>query len=350
MFWKEWWRMIKQKKLLAALLAACLCVQPVSSALGDTCIAGEQEEPIGPGYAPEPTTDKAWTRDGDHYVDSDGNVIEGALLRGISVSKWQGEVDWGRVAADDVAFALIRMASIGYEGEYTMDETFDRNMREAKANGVHTSPYIYLQTKTVEEARAAAAFAVEQARQYEITYPIAVDVESQYILELSVQELTDVVNAFCQVIAEAGYTPIIYSDYYKFTHEMDTSQFPYDIWLARYGGDHVYPGRTMWQATDKGTIDGIEGDVCLEYAFVDYAAGHAGNDDGNQNFTPGEWRQEDDIWYFYHDGQKMTGWIYPDGNWYYMDPANGGALTANVSMEIDGVLYFFNGSGVMEEQ
>ena len=48
------------------------------------------------------------------------------------------------------------MASIGYEGEYTMDEYFDQNMREASANGVHVTPYVYLQTRTVEEAEAAA--------------------------------------------------------------------------------------------------------------------------------------------------------------------------------------------------
>ncbi len=80
------------------------------------------------------------------------------------------------------------------------------------------------------------------------------DVESKYILELSVQELTDVVNAFCDTIVAAGYTPIVYSDYNKFTTEMDTKQIHYDIWLARYGADGTYEGRTIWQCTDKGHV------------------------------------------------------------------------------------------------
>ena len=43
------------------------------------------------------------------------------------------------------------------------------------------------------------------------------------------------VNAFCDVIAAAGYTPIVYSDYSKFTTEMNTKQIPYDLWMAKYG-------------------------------------------------------------------------------------------------------------------
>ena len=142
------------------------------------------------------------------------------MLRGISVSKWQGDVDWGKVAADDVSFALIRMGSFGYEGEYTMDEYYDVNMREAKANGVHTTPYVYLQTRTVRKPgrRPGTRWRWRRLRDY---VPAGGDVESQYIMDLSVQELTDIVNAFCEEVAAAGYTPIVYSDYSKFTTKMD---------------------------------------------------------------------------------------------------------------------------------
>ena len=254
-------------------------------------------------------------------------------------------MNWGKVAADDISFALIRMGSFGYEGEYTMDPTYDTNMREAKANGVHTTPYVYLQTRTVEEAKAAARYALEKALPYSITYPLAVDVESQYILDLSRQELTDVVNAFCQVIEEAGYTPIIYSDYYKFRDEMDTSQFKYDLWLARYGSDHNMTGRTMWQSTDKGRVNGIYGDVCLEFAFKDYAAMQVTD---RSDYTPGTWEKVNEIWYFAHETGYYTGWVKPDGNWYYLDPANGGAMLANTTAVIDGVSYTFGPSGAMQ--
>lgn len=284
---------MRYSKFAVACVAACLCVQPAMSSLGATVVAGGGSTvQSGPGGAGGPgaadASVNAWKKVNGQYVDDQGNVIQGAILRGISVSKWQGNIDWAQVAADDIEFAMIRMVSYGYEGEITMDETFDRNMREASAHGIKTAPYIYLQTRTVEEARAAAQFAVDTARNYRVDYPIAVDVESQSIMDLSTQELTDVVNAFCQVIAQSGYTPIIYSDYWKFTNEMDTSQFPYDIWLARYGAGSEYANRTIWQPTDKGRVNGIAGDVCLEFAYKDYAgSGQGQNAPGAQGGTTG---------------------------------------------------------------
>ena len=138
---------MKMKKMMIALLAASLCAQSCMVSLAAEGvgpgyeIANRKENNYGPAYGPGAAL-SAWTKIGNSYVDDSGNAIEGALLRGVSVSKWQGNVDWAKVAADDVSFALIRMGSFGYEGEYTMDETYDRNMREAKANGVHTTPYV----------------------------------------------------------------------------------------------------------------------------------------------------------------------------------------------------------------
>lgn len=310
--------------------------------LGPGYVNAVVEKNIGPGMT---ETDGIWMKKNGVYVDDSGNQIEGAILRGVSVSKWQGDIDWGKVSADDVSFAMIRMGSFGYEGEYTMDAYYDKNMREAKANGVHVSPYVYLQTRTVEEAKAAARYTLEMAAAYDITYPIAVDVESQYIMDLSVQELTDVVNAFCKVIQEGGYKPIIYSDYSKFTTKMDISQFEYELWLARYGGDHNLTGRTIWQSTDKGSVDGISGNVCLEFAFKDYSAEQVVN---RSDWTPGNWNKIDGKWYFDNNGSHYAGWIKPDGNWYYLDPAAGGVMVANTTMEINGVSYSFDARGAMK--
>ena len=216
---------MNMKTILAAALTAGFFVQPCMTALASVSAPESDKNQIGPGFeAPaEENAESAftpWTKVDGVYVDDTGKAIDGAVLRGVSVSKWQGDVDWGKAAADDISFALVRMASIGYEGEYTMDEYFDQNMREASANGVHVTPYVYLQTRTVEEAEAAARYAVDVAKNYDVSYPLAVDIESQYILDLSTQELTDIANAFCRVVAEAGYTPIVYSDYHKFTTEM----------------------------------------------------------------------------------------------------------------------------------
>ena len=128
---------MKYKKTAAVILAAAMTVQAASAALAAEGLSGSDAQGIGPGFSVEtengnpgagtenggeqPVYPMAWEKVNGVYMDDTGAPIEGAVLRGISVSKWQGDVDWGKVAADDVSFALIRMGSFGYEGEYTME-------------------------------------------------------------------------------------------------------------------------------------------------------------------------------------------------------------------------------------
>ena len=60
---------------------------------------------------------KAWDFENGSYVDASGAPVEGAVAKGITVTKYQNRankengIDWGKVAADGVGFAMIR---IGY--------------------------------------------------------------------------------------------------------------------------------------------------------------------------------------------------------------------------------------------
>ena len=188
----------------------------------------------------------------------------------------------------------------------------------------------------MEEAKAAAKYAVEKVSGYNVKYPIAVDVESKYILELSVQELTDVVNAFCDTIAAAGYTPIVYSDYSKFTTEMDTKQIHYDIWLARYGADGTYEGRTIWQCTDHGEVPGIGGNVTVEYAFVDYGT-----------LIPSDgWKQVGNDWYYVKNYIHQTGWLTVGDKTYYLGAD--GKMVHDITVNLDGKDYTFGSDGALQ--
>ena len=60
------------------------------------------------------------------------------------------------------------------------------------------------------------------------------------------------------------------------------------------------------------------------------------------------WQQIDGTWYLFDgNGARVTGWYQAgNGNWYYLNPAAGGGMVNNVSMEIDGEYWAFNGDGV----
>ena len=58
-------------------------------------------------------------------------------LRGIDVSNHQGQIDWPRVAKDDVAFAIIKAT----EGGDFVDKSFARNIEAARAAGLTVGAY-----------------------------------------------------------------------------------------------------------------------------------------------------------------------------------------------------------------
>lgn len=275
-------------------------------------------------------TANPWSNTNGQYVDTQGNIIEGVVERGISVSKYQGEIDWASVAEDDIAFAMVR---IGYLE--SLDPTFDYNMRQAAANGVQTGVYLYSQALTVEKAIAEAEFTVRVCKDYEISYPIAMDLESEYISGLSRQEMTDIANAFCKVVEEAGFHPVVYGYNKWLVEKMDTQQIPYDIWYARYGSINEYPNRTIWQCTAEGIVEGISEKVCLELSFRDYST-----------IIPSQgFKRIAGQNYYYVDHKMQKGWAQVGESWYYLHPVDGHMVTDSV-LNIDGVNYQFGPDGI----
>lgn len=49
-----------------------------------------------------------WSKEGGIYVNNTGTAIPGAIKKGIDVSRYQGEIDWDKVKASGVEFAIIR--------------------------------------------------------------------------------------------------------------------------------------------------------------------------------------------------------------------------------------------------
>lgn len=56
---------------------------------------------------------------------------------GIDVSKWQGDIDWKAVKNAGAEFAFIRLShQNGFDGEYTVDPYFEKNIKEATDAGL----------------------------------------------------------------------------------------------------------------------------------------------------------------------------------------------------------------------
>lgn len=194
---------------------------------------------------------------------------------GIDVSYYQKDIDWEKVKAAGADFAIIRLGYRGYEtGELVLDEYFRENLREAKDAGLDVGVYFFSQATTTSEAIKEARFVIRHIRGKGVTYPVVFDMEpiegADRITDLTVEEKTEIADAFCQVIERNGYTPMIYGNPQWLNDNLDLSYLTdYDIWLAHYAETTDFPYCfKMWQYTQSGKIDGIKGDVDLDIYFI----------------------------------------------------------------------------------
>lgn len=191
------------------------------------------------------------------------------LIHGIDVSYHQGAIDWDKVAADQVDFAIIRGAYRGYTvGGLKKDNSFDINVTGALRAGLEVGVYVFSQAITVEEALEEADFLLEMLEPYTITGPVVFDWEvigskDARTYGLDTQTVTAAALAFCKRVEEAGYTPMIYFNSYAGYVKYDLSQLTdYDFWFAQYRSQpDFYYNIRMWQYTSGGKVDGISGNV-----------------------------------------------------------------------------------------
>lgn len=81
-----------------------------------------------------------WTDEG--YISSNGSVIEGAKYKGIDVSEHNGKIDWKKVKADGIDFAIIR-CGYGMDDPEQDDDYWEYNVSECERLGIPYGVYLY---------------------------------------------------------------------------------------------------------------------------------------------------------------------------------------------------------------
>ncbi|MGN0571799.1 MAG: glycoside hydrolase family 25 protein [Candidatus Fimenecus sp.] len=192
------------------------------------------------------------------------------LFNGIDVSKWQGDIDWQKVKADGVQFAMLRDGYGRHAGQ--ADETFEKNYKNAKAAGLYVGAYHYSYAKNAVQAQAEAAYCLSLIQGKVFDFPICFDVEDDTQKELSKDEISDIVDAFCEKMEQAGYYVCVYMNLSWLNTKLREDIFEkYDIWLAHWTEETTCKRNFgLWQHTANGTVDGIKSRVDLDYAYKNY--------------------------------------------------------------------------------
>lgn len=259
-----WQRLILPGIALLVIVAVCLVVFLITQT--------SEGEPAVPETG---TSAGAWVKnDAGYYFNDAGEPILAATLKGIDVSKYQGEVDWQKAKDAGIDFAILR-CGIGSEwngeGEYTQDDDYwERNADACTELGIPFGVYLYSYATTEEQARSEAAHVARllgliespyeelpdyTGKPYKLDYPVYYDLEDASITGLFPEEMAALTQAFFDQLEEYGYTGRqgIYASLNWVRARFDDPAFdPWrdELWIARYSSELGYTGTySMWQAT-----------------------------------------------------------------------------------------------------
>ena len=191
----------------------------------------------------------------------------GFTSRGIDVSAWQGKIDWAKVKADGIQFAIIRAGYGTYIGQ--KDAYFDYNVQQAKKYGIKVGAYWFSYATTAAEAKKEAQVCYEVIKNYELDYPVFYDFEYDSVnyangmgVTITKAKSTAFTEAFCQELASKNVNVGVYTNpdcIYKY-FEWDTLN-KYPLWLAHWDvAEPAFPC-DLWQYSSSGYVNGISGRV-----------------------------------------------------------------------------------------
>lgn len=203
---------------------------------------------------------------------------------GIDISKWQGKIDWNAVKADGIDFAMIRIGFRGENGVIYRDTCADYNIQQAEKVGIAVGVYFFSTAVNTEEARKEAEWTAAAIAGYAVSYPVVYDCEGflnadSRMYGISSAQRTDNALAFLNAIKAAGYDGMLYSAVSELqaSKHWETARIEkeFSVWVARYPSEPYpkteqpgYSGRyDMWQYTDNGRVNGIDGNVDLSVSY-----------------------------------------------------------------------------------
>lgn len=190
---------------------------------------------------------------------------------GIDVSRYQGNVNWSRVAASGKQFVIVRVGSTNSSGLY-VDPYFLQNVNGAHAAGLRVGAYYYTYATTQTAVTQELNMFLNAMEGLKLEYPVFVDVEASSLASLGRAQLTNLVKYAMDILRQRKW----YSGWYSYTSFINSYLNPgaladYPLWVADYRSNLGYTGSyTMWQYSSSGNVNGISGAVDLNYAYQDF--------------------------------------------------------------------------------
>ena len=190
--------------------------------------------------------------------------ISNLEYQGIDVSNWQGYINYSEVKEAGINIVYIKSS----QGSNIKDAYFDKNYKNAKANGLKVGFYHFLTATNTQQAEEEARFFASVIANKTPDCKLVMDYE--VFGGASVEEINQIAEVFLETTKRlTNKEVILYSDLnnIRTVFGRNLSQ-NYELWLAYYG-DYERLGNigTNWenfigvQYSDRGRVNGINGYV-----------------------------------------------------------------------------------------
>ncbi len=203
-------------------------------------------------------------------------------MYGIDVSEWQENINWDLVKTQ-IDFAILKLGNIGDNRKFWTDPKFERNYNECMRLGIPVGVYLYCYSNEVENAQQAAREVVEYLKNKKIQLPVYIDMEDTEIAPEGKDKLTNICIGFNTIIEQSGRWAGVYANLNWFTNYLrnDVIRQKYTTWIAHPENANnldKYKGQyDMFQYSFKGKINGISGNIDMNYLYRDLINEIAGN-------------------------------------------------------------------------
>ncbi len=187
-------------------------------------------------------------------------------VRGVDVSRYQGDIDWPVLAGQGIDFAFLKAT----EGSGLVDPRFPANLGDATAAGLRVGAYHFFSFESGGATQADNV--IRTVPSTGDLLPVAVDLEFYgdfWVRPAPVDEVRRELRVLLdRLVAHYGKRPIVYTTAEAYDRYLSGAFPDVDIWIRDVWRTPSLPdGRswTFWQFSDRHRLDGYTG----EERFID---------------------------------------------------------------------------------
>ena len=230
-------------------------------------------------------------------------TVPNVLEVGVDISYFNNEkggkysaIDWNKMKADGITFAIIRIGDGGTNGKGFDDPWFVQNIQGAQAAGIKVGAYLFSRAthlgkgdfsvdneinQTLDQLKAAGI------QPGDLQLPVYLDLECQAQRDLTKKKggaelLGQIAVAWCSAIQATGYNVGIYANTDWFNNVLTDEVFSKETmaanqwsrWVARYswgGTSSNIENTDIWQFTSIGLVNGTPRKYCdVNFSYVNF--------------------------------------------------------------------------------